>query len=26
MWDAWWVLAAAVAVFGLAGVVKGVVG
>src|SRR5256885_17063300 len=24
--DAWWVLAAAVAVFGLAGVVKGVVG
>jgi uncharacterized membrane protein YfcA len=26
MWDAWWMLAAAVAVFGLAGVVKGVVG
>ncbi len=26
MWDAWWMLAAALAVFGLAGVVKGVVG
>lgn len=26
MWDAWWMLAAALAVFGLAGVIKGVVG